>query len=209
MARRYVLAGSLLTAALVCIPTFTVSLFAQQDRSKSRSSGREAYESATARNRNLQNREMVMQHAGDEYKKGLSDELKNLISRMREDFKRLQIVNNSMMAAVAGQKVLEYKNIGEATDEINKCAKRLQVFLPMADGDDDKNDENKQNSLDPKQMRSALFNLDDLVMGFVTSPLFKNLVDTESVDKAKRDLSGIIELSEVIKKNAEKLSKAP
>jgi hypothetical protein len=208
MARRYVPAGSLLIVALVNLFSPTDSVFAQQDRSKSRPSGREAYESANTRNRNLQNRQLVLEHVGDEDKKGNSGEqLKNLLSKMREDFRRLQVVNNSMMSAAAEQKTLDYKRVEEATDEINKCAKRLQVFLPMPDGDD-KKDDKKENEFSAQQMKPALFRLDDLVMSFVKSPLFRNLVDTESADKARRDLSGIIELSGAIRKNAEKLGKA-
>jgi len=152
---------------------------------------------------------MVMQHAGDADKKTLSDaELKALVSRMKEDFRRLQIVNNNMMRSVAVSTALDYKTVMEATEEINGCARRLQDSLSIPESEDDKKDENKQNAFDSKQMRSALFRLDDLIMSFVTSPLFKNLVDAENADKARRDLTGIVELSGVIRKNAEKLSKA-
>ena len=219
MASRHGVMGLVLSLALVCMLALAESLFAQQDRNRGRPSGRDAYESAKARDRNLQNREMAMQHAGDADKKTLSPEqLKALVSQMREDFRRLQIVNNNMMRGVAVSKVLDYKSVEEATDEINKCAKRLQALLPIPGTEDDKKDENKQNenkqnenkqnASDPKQMRPALFRLDDLIMSFVTSPLFKNLVDTENAEKARRDLTGIIDLSGAIRKNAEKLSKA-
>ena len=209
MAKKHGVTGSVLTLAVVCTLAFTESLFAQQDRSRGRPSGRDVYEEAKIRNRNLQNRGLVIEHAGDADKKPISDEqLKSLISRMKEDFRRLQIVNNNMMRTVTVSKGLDYKIVQEATDEINKCAKRLQALLPILDTEDDKKDEDKQNASDPKQMRPALFRLDDLIMSFVTSPLFKNLVDTENAEKARRDLTGIIELSGAIKKNAEKLIKA-
>jgi hypothetical protein len=151
---------------------------------------------------------MVMQHAGDADKKTIPEaELKALVNQMKDDFRRLQIVNNNMMRDVAESEVLDYKNVLGATDEINKCARRLQNLLSAPDSEDKKKGENKQNEFDPKQVRSALFRLDDLIMSFVTSPLFKNLVDTENADKARHDLTGIIDLSGVIKKNAEKLSK--
>lgn len=204
MARRHGVTGSALSLALICTLALAEPLFAQQSRGR----GREAYESAKARDRNLQNRTMVMQHAGDADKKTLSDaQLKTLVSQMKEDFRRLQIANNNMMRAVAGSEVLDYKNVLGATDEINKCARRLQNLLSVPDTEDNKKDENKQNEFDPKQVRSALFRLDDLIMSFVTSPLFKNLVAAEDADKARRDLTGIIDLSGVIKRNAEKLSK--
>ena len=201
--------GTCLSLTLVCTLALAEPLIAQQNVPRGRSSGREAYEAARARDRNLQNREMVMQHAGDADKKTLSDaELKALVSRMKEDFRRLQIVNNNMMRSVAVSTALDYKTVMEATEEINGCARRLQDSLSIPESEDDKKDENKQNAFDSKQMRSALFRLDDLIMSFVTSPLFKNLVDAENADKARRDLTGIVELSGVIRKNAEKLSKA-
>lgn len=205
MSRRHRIAGLVLAFALSCILSFSESLFAQQGTR--RSTGREAYEAAKARDRNLQNRTMQMQHAGDADKKAISDEqLKALVGRMKEDFRRLQIVNNRMMQKVSGSEVLDYKSVFGATDEINKCAKRLQTLLSTPDNGDNKKDETKT-TFDPREMRTALFRLDDLIMSFVTSPLFKNLVDMENAEKARRDLTGIIDLSGVIKKNAEKLNK--
>ena len=208
MPGRHGVTGPVLSLALVCTLSFAQSSFAQRG-SRGRSAGIEAYESAKARDRNLQNRTMVMQHAGDADKKTISDEqLKTLVAQMKEDFRRLQMINNNMMRSVAESTVLDYKSVLEATDEINKCAKRLQSLLTIPDTENEKKDENKQNVLDGKQVRSALFRLDDLIMSFVTSPLFKNLVDTENADRARRDLTGIVELSWTIRKNTEKLSKA-
>ena len=207
MSRRRQISGLVLTIALSCTLSFSESLFAQQG--SRRSSGREAYEQQKARDRNLQNRTMQMQHAGDADKKSISDEqLKALVGRMKEDFRRLQIVNNSMMQKVSGSDVLDYKNVLGATDEINKCAKRLQTLLSASDNGDNKKGETKT-TFDSKEMRTALFRLDDLIMSFVTSPLFKNLVDIENAEKARRDLTGIIDLSSLIRKNAEKLNRTP
>lgn len=206
MARRHGISISVLTLALLCVFAFGEPLMAYQ--SSRRSTGREAYEAAKARDRNLQNRTMVMQHAGDADKKTLSDEqLKTLIAQMKEDFRRLQIVNNSMMRVVAESEVLDYKSVMGSTDEINKCAKRLQALLSTPATESDKKDETKQDAYDPKLVKNALFKLDELIMSFVTSPLFKNLVDVENADKARRDLAAIIDLSGTIKKHAEKLSK--
>ena len=51
--------------------------------------------------------------------------------------------------------------------------------------------------------------LHDLIVSFVTNPLFKNLglVDAKLVTKASGDLRDIIQLSENIKKVAETLNK--
>ena len=206
MTRNHGVPALVLILALTSMLALADPLIAQQSRN--RSAGREAYESAKARDRNLQNRTMVMQHAGDADKKTLSnEELKAVVGQMKEDFKRLQIVNNNMMREVATRDALDYRGVLKATDEINKCAKRLQTLMASPDAED-KKDDDRQDPFDPKQMRPALFRLDDLIMGFVTSPLFKNLVDAENAEKARRDLAGIIELSGVIKRHAEKLGKS-
>ncbi|MBA3439549.1 MAG: hypothetical protein H0T92_06750 [Pyrinomonadaceae bacterium] len=52
--------------------------------------------------------------------------------------------------------------------------------------------------------------MNELIAGFVNNSVFKSagVVDAELSAKARRDLKGIIELSEGIKKSSEKLNKA-
>ena len=59
-------------------------------------------------------------------------------------------------------------------------------------------------------IRRALLKLDALIMSFIGNPVFQKpgVVDAEQSAKASRDLAGIIELSEQIRKAAVRLHKA-
>jgi hypothetical protein len=60
-----------------------------------------------------------------------------------------------------------------------------------------------------RQLKSSLVILDNLVMEFVTSPIFEQTktVDVQMAAKARRALEGIIVVSDQIKKSSEKLKK--
>ena len=64
-------------------------------------------------------------------------------------------------------------------------------------------------SRDATQMRAALVRLDNLVMGFVMSPFFRNrdVLDARAGAKASADLDEIIELTRLISDDAGRLSK--
>ena len=58
-------------------------------------------------------------------------------------------------------------------------------------------------------MKAALLSLDGSIMRFINNPIFKNpgVVEVEQAARARRDLDTIIEFSQLIKKDAERLSK--
>lgn len=169
-------------------------------QSRSRTRSRDVEAAARERQRSVQNRSMAMQHLGDDK---LKAEQAELFARIREDFMRIQVVNNDMMQATSRSETLNYKRISDATQEINKCAKRLKDKLAVPDAERDKE---QQNEVVPgvEQMKGSLAKLDDSIMSFVTS---LGVVNTQDVNKVSRDLTDIIEISNSIRKNAQKLNK--
>jgi hypothetical protein len=132
--------------------------------------------------------------------------------RIKEDFERIQTVNNQMMVTTFANNVLDYKRIAEASSEIRKRATRLHATLPLPESENQEQSEQPLkgwNELDQGEVKPALKALDDLIMGFVNNPVFQKpeIVDVQQSSKAKRDLEVIIKLSGKIKKSAEKLSK--
>jgi len=170
-------------------------------QSRSRTRPRDVEAAARERQRSVQNRSMVMQHIGDDKK--LKAEQAELFARIREDFMRIQVVNNDMMQAISQSDRLNYKLVSDATQEINKCARRLKDKLAVPDAEKDKE---RQNEVVPgvEQMKGSLAKLDDSIMSFVTS---LGVVNTQDVNKVSRDLTDIIEISNSIRKNAQKLNK--
>ena len=73
----------------------------------------------------------------------------------------------------------------------------------------DEKAQKRREQSDTGQLRPALVALNDLITSFVTNPLFRKdtAVDYTLVPRARRDLDGIIDFSEKIRKSAEKLNK--
>lgn len=189
--------------SILMIILLATPLFAQASR------GRVASDRARAKEADLQhyNREMALRNLGKE--QPLSEQQQKLaLKQIKEDFERLQFVNNEMMRTVSASETLDYKSISNTLSEINKRAKRLKSNLRMEDGERDKA---WQATSESAELKQSLYQLDNLIMGFVTSPLFRNtsVTDANLRLKAGRDLDGIIEMSQTVRKNAEKLSKAP
>ena len=95
--------------------------------------------------------------------------------------------------------------VSEATAEIKKRAIRLQSTLVLHLPSDEAPVKEKS---DP-EMKDSLIKLCKEIRSFVTNPIIENpnTVDAEHLTRARRDLESVIQLSGLIKKDADKLSK--
>lgn len=129
--------------------------------------------------------------------------------RIRQDFRRLQITHNEMMATTFSGKSpkVDAGYISKATAEINKRASSLKTYLRLPSPNEDEQKPEAPDISSTEQLKSSLFTLDDLVVSFVTNPTFETpgVVNVEQSAKAARDLDGIINLSRKIKQGADRL----
>lgn len=132
-----------------------------------------------------------------------------VLKQIREDFKNIQGLNNTMMADAWAHQELDYGHISESISQIKSKATRLRsnLALPKA-----KDVEEKQLDLaraGVKEFRAALLLLDKSIMSFVTNPLFQeaNVVEVNLGAQASHDLKVIIELSGSLHKSAAALMK--
>lgn len=132
------------------------------------------------------------------------------VKQVNEDFARIQGINAEIMRDYVTGKPPDYKHISEAMAEMRKRAARLNTNLLLPPDDAAADDQTTQIVSNKQQGRSPLLDLNDLIQAFVTNPIFKNAntIDLALGAKARRDLAGIIDLSERINKSAEKLSKS-
>jgi len=133
------------------------------------------------------------------------------LEQIAEDFERIQAVNNRMMAAVMRSDSPDYRLVSDSTAEIRKRAARLKSGLSLpepVEKEAGKGTEYKSTET-AAQLKAALLRLDRALMSFVKSPVFKNtdVVNAEDGVKARRDLEEVIELSRLINKDAERMSK--
>lgn len=131
------------------------------------------------------------------------------IAQVKQDFKQLQIVRNEMVRNLMANKPLDYKLISDEAAEINKRADRLKAYLiPPTPADKEKNQRN-QVAFTNDQMKGALIQLCNRIALFIENPVLKTpgTVDVAHSTKASGELLTIIELSGIVKRSAEQLSK--
>lgn len=161
----------------------------------------------------IKERQLVMdQMERDAAKVRTPEQEKLALVQIAEDYQRIQIINNKMMGSTIPAATPNYSFITDTTAEIRKRAIRMRdnLRLPKPKFGDGEKPPEYQKPRDVKTLKSSLLVLDDVIMRFVENPVFKNtgVVNVELAAKASRDLETIIEFSQFISKDAEKLGKA-
>ncbi len=117
---------------------------------------------------------------------------------LRNDFRQLQIVNNSLMARVfeTGPEIqkITNKEIRSSLGEIKKLAERLRSSLAIP-----KTEPKPETEVD---LTAGLRQLDEALMRFVDNPLFQQprVYDTEMASRAAGDLTEVMRLADVLRK---------
>jgi hypothetical protein len=192
----------LLTLSLMLILASATPLMAQRERNRA----------LAEKNRNNQVAfsEWRRTHMAEVAEKQFKKKRLSLLPLIKEDFTRIQVVNNEMMRKIFDDEVLDYKRISESIGEIRKRATRLKENLMLPETEAvDKNLRTLAPNPPPALLKDSLLTLDNMIMAFVRNPLFQqpNVVDAKLSAKAGDDLKTIIEFSGGIRKEAEKLSK--
>lgn len=138
------------------------------------------------------------------------------IEQTKQDFKRIQLLRNELVDRLVSKRPLDYRQVAADAEEIHKRSGRLKTFMMKAAVADEKKDEGGEKPeahapvYDEPAMRSALVKLCNTIYSFTNNPMFKNpgVVNAEEPTKAGAELLAIIELSENVRRNAERLSRA-
>ena len=128
-----------------------------------------------------------------------------LMAQTEEDFNRILTLHNEIARAIASKDALNYRFVSEAMAEIKKRATRVQSSLVLRLSDEDAPVKVARES----EIKDSLIKLCKEIRAFVTNPMIENpnTVDAQQLVRAKRDLESFIQLSGLIKKDADKLSK--
>ena len=160
--------------------------------------------------REMSAREWALTHIPDEVNKHFKKEQVSLFAQIREDFTRLQVINNEMMQTVFVKKSIDRKLIVKTTAEINKRASRLSENLVLPRIDDKASVQKPDDTRNDRSLEARLLALDHCIMSFIANPLFKQpkVVDSQNALKARSDLNLIVRLSEELKTTLGNQSKA-
>ncbi|MFY9610067.1 MAG: hypothetical protein WAU45_15815 [Blastocatellia bacterium] len=129
---------------------------------------------------------------------------KRMSAQLSEDFERLYSINVEKIATQSSAASLDYKTLADVTGDLKSRATRIKynvLLLQVADkGEKIRYDPN------PDQLSSMLPELSRLIDSFLDSPVFRvtSADDAALRLKAKRDLDGIIKLSDAINKIAKR-----
>jgi len=132
-------------------------------------------------------------------------QLKALMAQTEEDFTRILTLHNEIARALASKKDLDYHFVSEATAEIKKRASRVQSMLVLHPTADDAPIKEHSDA----EMKDSLIKLCKEIRSFITNPIIENpnTVDAVELPRARHDLESLIQLSGIIKKDADKLLK--
>jgi hypothetical protein len=151
-------------------------------------------------------REYELRNFGNQPARPKDDrQLKELMAQTEEDFTRILTLHNQIARALASKKDLDYHFISEATAEIKKRATRVQSSLMLHPSPDDAPIKEHPDA----EMKDSLIKLCKEIRSFVTNPIIENpnTVDAVELPRARHDLESLIQLSGLIKKDADKLIK--
>ena len=132
-------------------------------------------------------------------------QIEALMKETEEDFNRILTLHNEIVRAISSKDNLNYQFVSEATAEIKKRGSRVQSNLALGLSPEDARVEVKAEP----EIKDSLIKLCKEIRAFVTNPMIENpnTVDAQQLVRAKRDLEGFIQLSGLIKKDADRLVK--
>ena len=126
-------------------------------------------------------------------------------AQISEDYRQIQLVNNGLARAQTSGK-LDAKGVDKSVAEIRRRAARLRENMALPEPEKKATTKPARPAGATERVDHLLITLDNLVMAFVTNPLFEQgkVVDVKMSMKARADLEEIIEVSDRIAKAGEK-----
>lgn len=129
-----------------------------------------------------------------------------VMEQVSEDFQRILTLHNEIVRAIAANKSLSYQFISDATGEIRKRSARLQSSLKLENPEPATENRVPGPGLEAEETKDELILLCRRIESFVKNPIIETpgTVDAQQLEKARRDLQSVVELSSNIKKRADK-----
>ena len=160
---------------------------------------------AKAQMQEMTRREMQLNNPGED-KRRPSDPKRSqaMMDQVSEDFQRILTLHNEIVRALTGNRSLGYQFISDAAGEIRKRSARLQSSLMLPKPEP--STENRGTDLTVMETKDRLILLCKQIESFVRNPIIEKpgTVDAQQLGKARKDLQSIVELSDAIKKHADK-----
>ena len=129
-----------------------------------------------------------------------------LMDQVNEDFQRILTLHNEIVRAIIANRPLSYQFISDATGEIKKRSARLQSTLKLSKPEFPKENRRTGTDLRVMETKDELILLCKDIESFVGNPVIEKpgTVDAQQLERARRDLQSVVEVSDAIKKQVDK-----
>ena len=187
---------SMLMISIGCLIAFSMPIAAQT-----------VGDPAKAQMQEMDRREMQLNNGIGE--KGRPNDPKRaqaMMDQVSEDFQRILTRHNEIVRAIAANQSLNYQFISDATAEIKKRSTRLQSSLKLQKPETTTANTKTESALIGMETKDQMILLCKQIETFVKNPIIEKpgTIDAQALEKARKDLQRIVELSDVIKKQADK-----
>lgn len=167
------------------------------------SSAEQTVRNASDRFFDIKNRSIEMERVKREaYKRTVSENFTLNFSEIREDFERIQKINDELFERTRAEKPLDNSAVLKLVSEINRRTVRLHSNLFPPEPERKNTSKSKQTDNDESpDVKNLLAALDTSINSFVHSPIFQNINLVNAADslKAQKDLETIINISKRLK----------
>jgi hypothetical protein len=164
--------------------------------------GQNGSDPARARMQEMDRRELQLDNLGaDKTRPNNPKRSQAMMDQISEDFQRILILHNEIVRAITANRSLSDRFVSDATGEIKKRSSRLQSSLKLPKPET--GSEHSESSVDLKaRTNDQLILLCRQIESFVRNPIIEKpgTVDAQQLERARRDLQSIVELSGEIKK---------
>ena len=129
-----------------------------------------------------------------------------MMDQVSEDFQRILTLHNGIVRAITANQSLNDQFISDATGEIRKRSTRLQSSLKLQKPEPTTEDRRTESDLKAMQTKDELILLCKQIESFVRNPIIEKpgTVDAQELQRARKDLQSIVELSDRIKRRLDK-----
>jgi len=159
---------------------------------------------AKAQMQEMSRREIQLNNISEKGRPNDPKRAQALMDQVSEDFQRILTRHNELVRAIDGNQSPDYKFIAEATSEIRKRSMRLQSSLKLErlEASDQKTD----SRLGAMETKDQMILLCKQIEAFVKNPIIEKpgIVDAQALEEARKDLQSVVEISDVMKKQADK-----
>src|SRR5437868_9902492 len=161
---------------------------------------------AKAQMQEMDRREAQLNSLGERGRPNDPKRAQAMMDQVGEDFQRILTRHNELVRAIAANQSLSYQFISDATGEIKKRSVRLQSSLKLQKPETTTQDRGTDSALSGMEMKDEVILLCKQIESFVKNPIIEKpgTVDAQALEKARNDLQLIVELSDVMKKQADK-----